>query len=84
MDCSIKTQARAKLPKKRRRVLPVEQPRPPRIPGQPPVPGAPGAPGGGGNTPQALTGGQAAAAPNRRMNAMKANHPKDMGPKMGE
>ena len=27
------TQARAKLPKKRRRVLPVEQPRPPRIPG---------------------------------------------------
>lgn len=27
------TQARAKLPKKRRRVLPVEQPRPPRLPG---------------------------------------------------
>ncbi|XP_023031758.1 potassium voltage-gated channel protein Shaw isoform X2 [Drosophila willistoni] len=29
------TQARAKLPKKRRRVLPVEQPRPPRLPGAP-------------------------------------------------
>ena len=28
------TQARAKLPKKRRRVLPVEQPRQPRIPGE--------------------------------------------------
>lgn len=28
------TQARAKLPKKRRRVLPVEQPRPPRLPGK--------------------------------------------------
>ena len=28
------TQARAKLPKKRRRVLPVEQPRPPRLPGE--------------------------------------------------
>ncbi|XP_046397083.1 potassium voltage-gated channel protein Shaw [Ischnura elegans] len=51
------TQARAKLPKKRRRVLPVEQPRGPRLPG----------------------------AQNRRMNAIKQNHPKDsMGPKMGE
>lgn len=28
------TQARAKLPKKRRRVIAVEQPRPPRIPGK--------------------------------------------------
>ncbi|XP_049771505.1 potassium voltage-gated channel protein Shaw-like isoform X2 [Schistocerca cancellata] len=53
------TQARAKLPKKRRRVLPVEQPRGPRY--------ATGAgPGVGMACPQ-----------NRRMNAIKANHPKD-------
>ncbi|XP_022238640.1 potassium voltage-gated channel protein Shaw-like [Limulus polyphemus] len=57
------TQARAKLPKKRRRVLPVEQPRGPRVRGQ--------GPGGDGQ-------------PNRRMNAMKQNHPKDMlRPKIG-
>ncbi|XP_015904271.1 potassium voltage-gated channel protein Shaw [Parasteatoda tepidariorum] len=56
------TQARAKLPKKRRRVLPVEQPRGPR--------GGRGPPGAGGD---------------RRMNALKQNHPKDMlTPKLGE
>lgn len=48
------TQARSKLPKKRRRVLPVEAPRPKSK--------APGMPGGGGLT-------------NRRMNAIKQNHP---------
>ncbi|KAG8282407.1 hypothetical protein J6590_037777 [Homalodisca vitripennis] len=78
------TQARAKLPKKRRRVLPVEQPRGPRLPGQAPTPGqggCPGAPGGPGTTP---TGGPVSVQ-NRRMNAIKANHPKDiMGPKMGK
>lgn len=66
------TQARAKLPKKRRRVLPVEQPRPTARPGAPPA-------GGGG----AVAGQQ--LAHNRRMNAIKANHPKEaMGPKMGK
>ncbi|EFA08936.1 potassium voltage-gated channel protein Shaw isoform X1 [Tribolium castaneum] len=66
------TQARAKLPKKRRRVLPVEPTRGPRLPGQAPAqPPGPVAP----------------SAQNRRMNAVKSNHPKDMmggpGPKMG-
>ncbi|XP_068913762.1 potassium voltage-gated channel protein Shaw isoform X3 [Tenebrio molitor] len=69
------TQARAKLPKKRRRVLPVEPTRGPRLPGQAPPSGPPGGPMG------------PAAAQNRRMNAVKSNHPKDMmggpGPKMG-
>ncbi|KAJ3644498.1 hypothetical protein Zmor_022223 [Zophobas morio] len=68
------TQARAKLPKKRRRVLPVEPTRGPRLPGQGPT-GPPGVPV------------SSAAAQNRRMNAVKSNHPKDMmggpGPKMG-
>ncbi|KAH0810230.1 hypothetical protein GEV33_012561 [Tenebrio molitor] len=68
------TQARAKLPKKRRRVLPVEPTRGPRLPGQAPPSGPPGGPMG------------PAAAQNRRMNAVKSNHPKDMmggpGPKM--
>ncbi|XP_045477632.1 potassium voltage-gated channel protein Shaw isoform X1 [Harmonia axyridis] len=59
------TQARAKLPKKRRRVLPVEPTRGPRIPGQTPS---------GGQCPAANA---AVAAQNRRMNAIKANHPKD-------
>lgn len=78
------TQARAKLPKKRRRVLPVEQPRV-RIPGVPTtgIPGGgmpgcgqqvallpPGGCGGGG-------GGGPPGAQNRRMNAIKTNHPKD-------
>ncbi|CAH1985105.1 unnamed protein product [Acanthoscelides obtectus] len=60
------TQARAKLPKKRRRVLPVEPTRGPRIPGVT-VPGAPtGCPTAPGD-------------PTRRMNAVnKTNHPKDM------
>ncbi|XP_069106828.1 potassium voltage-gated channel protein Shaw-like isoform X4 [Argopecten irradians] len=49
------TQARSKLPKKRRRVLPVEAPRPKG-------PKAAGMPGGQGPT-------------NRRMNAIKQNHP---------
>ncbi|CAH1407795.1 unnamed protein product [Nezara viridula] len=64
------TQARAKLPKKRRRVLPVEQPRAPRLPAQ---------------TCPNTQAPQAIAAQNRRMNAIKANHPKDQQPpKMGE
>ncbi|KAL2736596.1 potassium voltage-gated channel protein Shaw isoform X1 [Vespula maculifrons] len=104
------TQARAKLPKKRRRVLPVEQPRV-RAPGAPPGVGptgigAPGVgstvggpPGVGGHGPagqHATTGGgppssgvthgqqPAGGCPpphqgpqNRRMNAIKTNHPKD-------
>ncbi|XP_063917068.1 potassium voltage-gated channel protein Shaw isoform X1 [Zophobas morio] len=69
------TQARAKLPKKRRRVLPVEPTRGPRLPGQGPT-GPPGVPV------------SSAAAQNRRMNAVKSNHPKDMmggpGPKMDD
>lgn len=54
------------------------------MPGQPPIPGTPGwTPGqpqnqGGGNS-----GGATAA--HRKMNAIKANHPKDsMGPKTGQ
>ena len=75
------TQARAKLPKKRRRVLPVEQPRV-RAPGAPGV----GGPGGGppGSGPQAALlppgaggCGGPTGAQNRRMNAIKTNHPKD-------
>lgn len=58
------TQARSKLPKKRRRVLPVEAPRPK-------VPKGPGVPGGG-------PGG----AQNRRMNAIKHNHPGALDAKM--
>uniref|UniRef100_A0A6P7G7K4 Potassium voltage-gated channel protein Shaw-like n=1 Tax=Diabrotica virgifera virgifera TaxID=50390 RepID=A0A6P7G7K4_DIAVI len=70
------TQARAKLPKKRRRVLPVEPTRGPRLPGQPGVPPATG--------PM----GPSAVEQNRRMNAIKSNNPKDMlmsspVPKMG-
>ncbi|XP_059146202.1 potassium voltage-gated channel protein Shaw-like isoform X3 [Physella acuta] len=53
------TQARSKLPKKRRRVLPVEAPRPKGTK-------APGVAGGGGGV-----GGPQ----NRRMNAIKHNHP---------
>ncbi|KAJ8915117.1 hypothetical protein NQ315_000369 [Exocentrus adspersus] len=60
------TQARAKLPKKRRRVLPVEPTRGPRVPGT----GTPNAPPGAPQGP--------VAAQNRRMNAIKSNHPKDM------
>ncbi|XP_049876329.1 potassium voltage-gated channel protein Shaw-like isoform X2 [Pectinophora gossypiella] len=65
------TQARAKLPKKRRRVINVEPTRPPiRAPG----PGGPVGPMAPGMGPQAV---------NRRMNAIKTNHPKDMmGPNM--
>lgn len=66
-------QARAKLPKKRRRVLPVEQPR--ALPRQP-----------GANCPHPAMapGGQPAGIQNRRMNAIKTNHPKDMiTPRMG-
>ncbi|XP_046409666.1 potassium voltage-gated channel protein Shaw isoform X1 [Neodiprion pinetum] len=75
------TQARAKLPKKRRRVLPVEQPRV-RAPGAPPT----GGPGGGvpGCGQQAALlppggcgGGGPPGVQNRRMNAIKTNHPKD-------
>lgn len=56
------TQARAKLPKKRRRVLPVEQPRQqPRLPGQQGAPSGCGTPGSG---PQMGSGGTGP----RRMN----------------
>lgn len=64
------TQARAKLPKQRRKVLPVEQPRGPRMAGWGTGQGA--ILGGSGGT--LTTGG---CAQNRRMNAIKANHPKD-------
>lgn len=62
------TQARAKLPKKRRRALPVEMQ--PRVRAGPHC-GPPAAitAGSGGSVPQ--------AAQNRRMNAIKTNHPKD-------
>lgn len=90
------TQARAKLPKKRRRVLPVEQPRvrtpgapgmtggsgvPPGCPQQHMPPGLP-APGGGlgaglGQTPGVGCPG-GLGPQNRRMNAIKTNHPKDV------
>ncbi|VVD00293.1 unnamed protein product [Leptidea sinapis] len=66
------TQARAKLPKKRRRVINVEPTRPPIR-----APGAPGCPAG------PLPPGMGTQAVNRRMNAIKTNHPKDMmGPNM--
>lgn len=85
------TQARAKLPKKRRRVIPVEQPRGPmnRIPGQGPPSGPGGTPVGpcggpvgGGGIPGSVTSENMS----RRMNASaKANNPKEMlGPKMGK
>ncbi|GFN92502.1 potassium voltage-gated channel protein shaw [Plakobranchus ocellatus] len=63
------TQARSKLPKKRRRVLPVEAPRPKggKAPGM--AGGGGGGPGGGG--PQT-----------RRMNAIKHNHPGALDVKM--
>nr|CAD7425754.1 unnamed protein product [Timema monikensis] len=81
------TQARAKLPKKRRRVLPVEQPRGPRLPGAPTGPGggpAPCGPGAGGMQGAGGCGVGGPAPQNRRMNAIKTNHPKDMmGPRMG-
>lgn len=96
------TQARAKLPKKRRRVLPVEQPRV-RAPGAPPIGAGPGGPGGppgpgsansgpGGQQHLSMGGstgphhgsanlgqGTGCLGPpqNRRMNAIKTNHPKD-------
>lgn len=76
-------QARAKLPKKRRRVLPVEPTRGPRIPGQ--TSNNPGAQGAG--TPVSCPGGPPTGAPNRRMNAVKSNFPKDaLGsvPKIGK
>ncbi|XP_055838097.1 potassium voltage-gated channel protein Shaw isoform X2 [Episyrphus balteatus] len=68
------TQARAKLPKKRRRVLPVEQPRQqPRLPGQPGAPSGCGTPGSG---PPMGSGGTGP----RRMN----NKTKDLvSPKSG-
>jgi len=60
-------QARAKLPKKRRKVLPVEQLRQVRPPGLPAGSAAPLAGGGGPGGP-APPGAQ-----NRRMNAIKLN-----------
>ncbi|XP_017777321.1 PREDICTED: potassium voltage-gated channel protein Shaw isoform X2 [Nicrophorus vespilloides] len=64
------TQARAKLPKKRRRVLPVEQPRGPRLPGQGQNTGCPSSMQAGGP--------MGSNVQNRRMNAIKSNHPKEM------
>lgn len=93
------TQARAKLPKKRRRVLPVEQPRT-RAPGAPGMSGGPGAGGPTGCAQQHIPPGGPTSGPgvlgpglgqtpgigcpggqgpqNRRMNAIKTNHPKDV------
>lgn len=92
------TQARAKLPKKRRRVLPVEPTRGPRPIGAGPGPAQPGTGfgsgsscgGGGGGGGVGGGGGSGNVPPNqnvtnRRMNAIKQNHPKDgMGPKPGK
>uniref|UniRef100_A0A8D8RUC1 Potassium voltage-gated channel protein Shaw n=1 Tax=Cacopsylla melanoneura TaxID=428564 RepID=A0A8D8RUC1_9HEMI len=81
------TQARAKLPKKRRRVIPVEQPMRPNRPGMP----GHGPPSGPGGTPVGSCGGGAGIPSsvstgnmNRRMNPVKANNPNKeiMGPKM--
>ncbi|KAM7353349.1 potassium voltage-gated channel shaker cognate w isoform 2-T4 [Cochliomyia hominivorax] len=69
------TQARAKLPKKRRRVLPVEQPRPPRLPGQSGGVSGCGTPGSGPNS-----GPMGSGTGPRRMN----NKTKDLvSPKSG-
>ncbi|XP_034947087.1 potassium voltage-gated channel protein Shaw [Chelonus insularis] len=73
------TQARAKLPKRKRRVLPAEQPRV-RVTK---VPGAGGQNVGTTACGQQVallpptTGGGGATPQNRRMNAIKTNHPKD-------
>nr|XP_036673082.1 potassium voltage-gated channel protein Shaw isoform X2 [Drosophila suzukii] len=70
------TQARAKLPKKRRRVLPVEQPRQPRIPGAPGGVSGCGTPGSGPHSGPMGSGGTGP----RRMN----NKTKDLvSPKSG-
>ncbi|XP_018791704.1 PREDICTED: potassium voltage-gated channel protein Shaw isoform X1 [Bactrocera latifrons] len=70
------TQARAKLPKKRRRVLPVEQPRPPRLPGQTGGVSGCGTPGSGPHSGPMGSGGTGP----RRMN----NKAKDLvSPKSG-
>ncbi|CAD7000244.1 unnamed protein product [Ceratitis capitata] len=70
------TQARAKLPKKRRRVLPVEQPRPPRLPGQTGGVSGCGTPGSGPHSGPMGSGGTGP----RRMN----NKTKDLvSPKSG-
>ncbi|XP_032579462.1 potassium voltage-gated channel protein Shaw isoform X3 [Drosophila sechellia] len=58
------TQARAKLPKKRRRVLPVEQPRQPRLPGAPGGVSGCGTPGSGPHSGPMGSGGTGP----RRMN----------------
>ncbi|XP_065357682.1 potassium voltage-gated channel protein Shaw isoform X1 [Calliphora vicina] len=69
------TQARAKLPKKRRRVLPVEQPRPPRLTGQSGGVSGCGTPGSGPNS-----GPMGSGTGPRRMN----NKTKDLvSPKSG-
>ncbi|CRK89792.1 CLUMA_CG003419, isoform A [Clunio marinus] len=76
------TQARAKLPKKRRRVLPVEPARPARVPGQ-----IGGVPGVGGNTGSGKLLGSNAPSTNsmeaniRRMNAANAKNNMSGGPK---
>ncbi|XP_016976419.1 potassium voltage-gated channel protein Shaw isoform X4 [Drosophila rhopaloa] len=71
------TQARAKLPKKRRRVLPVEQPRQPRLPGAPGGVSGCGTPGSGPHSGPMGSGGTGP----RRMN----NKTKDLvSPKSDE
>ncbi|XP_018905029.1 potassium voltage-gated channel protein Shaw isoform X2 [Bemisia tabaci] len=73
------TQARAKLPKKRRRVLPVEQLRPPTRPHGP----GQGASGPGSATPSLNAPPSQHGPPvavSKRMNAIKSNYPKDMMP----
>ncbi|XP_043519153.1 potassium voltage-gated channel protein Shaw [Frieseomelitta varia] len=94
------TQARAKLPKKRRRVLPVEQPRVRTLGAPLGAAGVAGTMGPPGCTQQHMqsggpTSGAGGLAPglgqtpgvgcaggigpqNRRMNAIKTNHPKDV------
>ncbi|XP_021915556.1 potassium voltage-gated channel protein Shaw isoform X1 [Zootermopsis nevadensis] len=72
------TQARAKLPKKRRRVLPVEQPRGPRLPGASGQGGPQGCGTGGPGGVMPAGCGPPGGVQNRRMNAIKQNHPKDM------
>jgi potassium voltage-gated channel Shaw-related subfamily C protein 1 len=79
------TQARAKLPKKRRRVLPVEQPRV-RVPGVPGTGGGPGSGLPGSGHPPPVTGhcqtvntdASLTLTKHQRTNVLKPNHPKDI------
>ena len=90
-------QARAKLPKKRRRVLPVEQPRGPHVRPGAPGGGPPASGGGGGGNggggprggggASGAGGGSSDGMPPRRMNAIKppnASSKEFTSPKMGK